>query len=47
VIDATGPAVSDQYRIRAERRFRIRLVMGLGEGGGTQNVRIWERETLG
>jgi hypothetical protein len=21
--------------------------MGLGEGGGTQNVRIWERETLG
>jgi hypothetical protein len=21
--------------------------MDLGEGGGTQNVRIWERETLG
>jgi hypothetical protein len=30
----------------AERRIRIRLVMDLGGGGGTQNVPIWEREPL-
>jgi len=33
--------------VRAERRIRIRLVMYLGEDGGTQNVPIWEYEPFG
>jgi len=45
VIDATGPAVSDQYRIHAaERRFRTVGCWGYQAGGCAQIIQSGERQ---